>query len=78
MPGALRSLIERVGQRTSIPFLVRFADGSEYRNSDAAPAFSLIVKDERALRRAALYGHVGVLEAYFDGQIDIDGILIQQ
>ena len=54
--------MERVGANTATPFRVRFPDGAEYRNSDAAPAFTLLVRDERALRRAALYGHVGVLE----------------
>jgi cyclopropane-fatty-acyl-phospholipid synthase len=75
MPGALRSLIERAGQRTATPFRVRFPSGVEYRNQEAAPAFTITFKTERAQRRTALYGHVGMLEAYFDGDIDIDGSL---
>jgi cyclopropane-fatty-acyl-phospholipid synthase len=75
MPGGFRSLIEEVGRRVATPFRVRFPDGTEYRNGEAAPAFTLWVRTERALRRAALYGHVGVLEAYFEGEIDIDGSL---
>jgi len=67
--------MERVGANTATSFRVRFPDGGEYRNSEAAPAFTLLVRDERALRRAALYGHVGVLEAYFDGELDIEGSL---
>lgn len=77
MPGALRSLIERTGQRTATPFRVRFPSGVDYRNHDAAPAFTITFKTERAQRRTALYGHVGMLEAYFDGDIDIDGSLAQ-
>ncbi|HXJ49853.1 MAG TPA: cyclopropane-fatty-acyl-phospholipid synthase family protein [Burkholderiales bacterium] len=75
MPGAFKVLIERVGANTATPFRVRFPDGSEYRNSESPPAFILSVRHERALRRAALYGHVGVLEAYFDGELDIEGSL---
>jgi cyclopropane-fatty-acyl-phospholipid synthase len=67
--------MERVGQRTATPFRVCFPDGTEYRNAESPPAFTLSVRNERALRRAALYGHVGVLEAYFDGEIDIEGSL---
>jgi len=67
--------MERVGRRTATPFRVCFPDGTEYRNADSAPAFTLSVRNERALRRAALYGHVGVLEAYFDGELDIEGSL---
>ena len=67
--------MERVGQGTATPFRVRFPDGTEYRNAESPPAFTLLVRNERALRRAALYGHVGVLEAYFDGELDIEGSL---
>ena len=75
MPGGFRSLIEEVGRRVATPFCVRYPDGTGYRNAEAAPLFTLWVRTERALRRAALYGHVGVLEAYFDGEVDIDGSL---
>src|SRR6185503_1429498 len=75
MPGGFRSLMERVGESTATPFRVRFPDGTEYRNTESAPVFTLSVRNERALRRAALYGHVGVLEAYFDGELDIEGSL---
>jgi len=75
MPGALEALLDRVGQATDTPFRVRFVSGREYRNSDELPVFTLIFNSVRAERRAALYGHVGMLEAYFDGEIDIDGSL---
>jgi cyclopropane-fatty-acyl-phospholipid synthase len=75
MPAGFRSLMERVGSRTATPFRVRFPDTTEYRNLDGPPAFTLIFRSERALRRAGLYGHVGVLEAYFDGEVDIEGSL---
>ena len=75
MPGGNRSMIERVGERTEIPFRACFPDGTEYRNADATAAFTLLFRSERALRRAALYGHVGMLEAYFDGELDIEGSL---
>jgi cyclopropane-fatty-acyl-phospholipid synthase len=68
-------LIAEIGRRARTPFCVRFPDGGVYRNADAAPAFTLWFRSERALRRAALYGHVGVLEAYFDGELDIEGSL---
>jgi cyclopropane-fatty-acyl-phospholipid synthase len=67
--------MERVGQRTATPFRVRFPDATEYRNTEGPPAFTLSFTNERALRRAGLHGHVGVLEAYFDGEVDIEGSL---
>src|SRR5918999_2224380 len=77
MPGGFRALIEEVGRRAATPFRVRFPDGAEYRNSESPAAFTVIFRTRRALRRAALYGHVGVLEAYFDGEVDIEGSLPQ-
>ena len=75
MPGGFRAVVEAMGGRTSTPFRVRFPDGSTYRNLDAAPSFTVHFRNERGLRRAGLYGHVGVLEAYFDGDVDIEGSL---
>jgi cyclopropane-fatty-acyl-phospholipid synthase len=75
MLGALRALLDRAGKATSIPFRVRFAAGGEYCNSEQPPAFTLIFNTARAERRAALFGHFGILEAYFDGEADIEGSL---
>jgi cyclopropane-fatty-acyl-phospholipid synthase len=75
MPGALKSLMERAGELTATPFEVHFPSGARYRNASSAPAFTLTFKNQRAQRRTVLYGHVGLLEAYFDGDIDIDGSL---
>ena len=75
MPGALEALLDRAGKATSIPFRVRFTSGGEYRNSEQPPAFTLIFNTARAERRAALFGHFGILEAYFNGEAEIDGSL---
>src|SRR4030095_2864661 len=75
MPSGIRSLVERAGARTATPFRVRFPDGAEYRNSEAPPAFTLFFRSDRSLRGSTLHGPVGVLEAYFDGEVDIEGSL---
>ena len=76
----MRTLVEnalrRVGERSSVPFAVRFADGGEYRSREAeAPAFILEFKRPRAYWRIATMGHVGLLEAYFDDDLEIHGNL---
>jgi cyclopropane-fatty-acyl-phospholipid synthase len=75
----VRSLVEtvlrRVGERASVPFAVRFTDGTEYRSRDAAPAFTVVFKRPRAYWRIATMGHIGLLEAYFDDDLDIQGNL---
>jgi cyclopropane-fatty-acyl-phospholipid synthase len=76
----VRSLVEnalrRVGERSSVPFAVRYTDGGEYRSREAeAPAFTLEFKRPRAYWRIGTMGHVGLLEAYFDGDLEIHGNL---
>ena len=68
-------MLRTVGERTAIPFAVRHADGSERRPHDAVPAFTLVFHNSRAYRRIAAFGHVGLLEAYFDGDLEIEGSL---
>ncbi|MFO1283801.1 MAG: cyclopropane-fatty-acyl-phospholipid synthase family protein [Burkholderiales bacterium] len=68
-----RRLIERVARSTGVPFRVVFADGSGYRHGQADPAFTLVFRDSSAQWRAVRDGHIGFLEAYFDGGLDVDG-----
>ena len=42
---------------------------------DAAPAFAIRFRTRAAQWRTLVYKHIGLLEAYFDGEVDIDGDL---
>jgi cyclopropane-fatty-acyl-phospholipid synthase len=67
--------LRAVGEQTDIPFAVRFPDGTEMRTRDAAPAFTLAFRNSRPFWRIAAFGHVGMLEAYFDDDLDVEGSL---
>jgi cyclopropane-fatty-acyl-phospholipid synthase len=71
--GVMRMLAP-VAERSGIPFRVVLASGTVAIDS-AAPAFSFVFRTKRAQRRVALQGYVGLLEAYFDGGVDIEGDL---
>jgi cyclopropane-fatty-acyl-phospholipid synthase len=73
LSGAMRRLLTRIGQRTEIPFQVVFADGREHRSRAAPPRFTIRFRNGRGERRLLRYGHVGLLEAYFDGDVDVEG-----
>jgi cyclopropane-fatty-acyl-phospholipid synthase len=77
----MRALVEaalrKAGQRTRVPFAVRFAGGGDYRNRDEAPAFTLVFKRAAAYARIAAFGHIGLLESYFDDDLDFEGSLAQ-
>ena len=75
----MRSLIEsklaRFGERVATPFAVTFPDGGQFANQDGEPEFRIVFRNARSLMRTAAFGHIGLLEAYFDGDIDVEGSL---
>ncbi|MBV8033088.1 MAG: class I SAM-dependent methyltransferase [Betaproteobacteria bacterium] len=70
----VESALREVKERSGIPFAVRFAGGGGFP-APGDPAFTIVFKNPRAYWRIALFGHVGFLESYFDGDIDIEGSL---
>jgi cyclopropane-fatty-acyl-phospholipid synthase len=69
----VKGLIERLGSNTAICFRVTFSDGSSWQNHETEPVVHVRFKTMSAQMRALAFGHIGVLEAYFDGSLDIDG-----
>ena len=72
-----KSLIQSLGGRTEVCFRVTFADGSTWQNHDTEPFVHLHFKSAGAQWRVVAFGHVGFLEGYFNGNIDVDGDLGQ-
>jgi cyclopropane-fatty-acyl-phospholipid synthase len=75
----VKSLIDRtfhrIRSRSGIDFAVRLADGRELKLGPGRPEFTLVFRTRRAYWRMAAFGHVGLLEAYFAGEVDVDGSL---
>src|SRR6185295_3866859 len=75
----MRPLVEkalrRIAEGSTVPCGVRFADGGVFHSGQAVPAFTLVFREPRAYWRIAAFGHVGLLEAYFAGEIDVEGSL---
>ena len=70
---ALKAQLAAIGDNTETCFRIVFADGSAYQNHSTAPAFVISFTTARAERSVFWFGHVGLLESYFNGGIDIDG-----
>jgi cyclopropane-fatty-acyl-phospholipid synthase len=75
MTSSTQKFLSQAAQRTSICFSIVFADGTASQINEGEPAFTLIFHNRRAERRALLFGHVGLLESYFCGDLDIEGSL---
>jgi len=71
----LHKTLGRFGQRTPVCFRIVFADGSRYQNRERDPDVEITVHRPRAERQMLLFGHIGLLESYFQGDIDIEGDL---
>src|SRR5260221_11303656 len=71
----LKKTMEEIGAKTEVCFRVVFADGSSWQNRERAPDVTILIRNGRAAWRGLLFGHVGFLQAYFNGDIDIEGSL---
>jgi cyclopropane-fatty-acyl-phospholipid synthase len=69
------STFHAIAERSGTAFVVRYADGQEWRSSAAQPEFTLIFRTPRAYWRMAAFGYVGLLESYLDGEVDVEGSL---
>ena len=77
MRALLKTVLERAGEATEIPFVVRFPDDTEYRNHPKNPEFTLIFRTARAEWRTAVFGHIGLVDSYINGEIDVEGSLLR-
>jgi cyclopropane-fatty-acyl-phospholipid synthase len=75
MKSVVAQEIAKMGAAVPIAFEVTFADGTSYRNRDDPPCFSLRFRNRAAEWGIAAFGHVGMLEGYIDGAIDVEGDL---
>lgn len=73
MPLSIHAIVESLGAGAPCPFAVTLPDGTLHRFGSGEPAFTLHVRTEAAALAAVARGHIGLLEAYFDGEVDVDG-----
>ena len=74
----LRRTLRAVVDSTELPFRLLLPDGSAIEGGLADAAAGRVTvrfKTVGAALRTIAFGHVGVLESYFDGDVDIDGDL---
>jgi len=70
-----KQLLSDAGHRTRVHFKAVFADGSSFQNGKGKPEVILIFRNRKATVRTALFHHVGLVESYFYGDLDVEGSL---
>ena len=69
----LRRVLAEIGGATELPFRAVLPNGTTFESGAGEAAVTARIKTAGAAWRTVAFGHVGFLEAYFDGDIDIDG-----
>ena len=64
-----------MGAAVPFAFEVTFADGTTYRNRDEPARFAMRFRSRAAEWSTAAFGHVGMIESYIEGAIDVEGDL---
>jgi cyclopropane-fatty-acyl-phospholipid synthase len=65
--------LESMGAKVAVPFEIAFSDGTSYRSRDEPPRFSIHFRNRAAEWRLVAFGHIGLLDGYFNGDIDFEG-----
>jgi len=74
--GALvQSLVDSLGQRSGESFSVLTPDGTVCSTGRGESRFRVVFRNDAALLSTFLRGHIGLLDAYFDQAVDVEGDL---
>lgn len=69
------SVLAELARRAGVAFEVTLPGGARLSAGEGAPLFSLRFHTDGALAATLLRGHMGLLEAWFDGHVDLSGDL---
>lgn len=72
---SLQPIVTALGTRSPTGFAVVAPTGARYLSNGEPPAFTLVFRTERAVAATFLRGHMGLLEAYFDQELELEGDL---
>ena len=72
---SFQSVIDSLGQRSGTAFALVLPGGARYVTGAEPPAFTVVFRTERALVATFARGHLGLLEAYFDQEVELEGDL---
>ena len=69
----MAAVTEALVRRSGVAARIVFADGTQTGDVASPARFVIRFRNRRGQLRVLRYGHVGLLEAYFDGDVDVDG-----
>lgn len=69
----LQNIVDTLAERGGVPFAAELPDGTRYQGGTGDPQFTLVFRSDAALRSVFTRGHMGLLESYFEQQMDVQG-----
>ncbi|MCC7060386.1 MAG: class I SAM-dependent methyltransferase [Burkholderiaceae bacterium] len=72
---SLQGIVDSFGSRSGAAFAVVTSDGTRYATGAGEPRFTIVFRSDTALLSAFTRGHLGLLEGWFDGNIEVEGDL---
>lgn len=69
----MQSIVDSLATDARVPFAAELPDGTRYQSGIEEPVFTIVFKSDAALLSSFPRGHMGLLESYFDQQIDVQG-----
>lgn len=70
---SLRRMLDGMAARAAVAFAIRLPDGTSFTVGGERPAFTVVFRTEMALLSTIARRHMGLMEAYFDQSVDIEG-----
>ena len=71
--GLAQRIQNHLADRFVVPFSVRLPNNSSYSFGDGDPAFTISLKDQKAVSAIARFDELSFTEAYINGNLDIEG-----
>jgi len=72
---SLQAFIDTLAAGAGVAFAVELPGGARYRTGNSEPVFTVVFRTDRALMGVFARGHLGLLEAYFDQEVEVLGDL---
>jgi len=69
----LQNIVDTLATRVGVPFTAVLPDGTRYQGGPDSARFTIVFRSDAALLSVFARGHMGLLEAYFDQQVDVQG-----
>jgi cyclopropane-fatty-acyl-phospholipid synthase len=72
-PPFLQRVVDSLAAQAQTSFALRLPDGRVLNAGDGPPRFTMVLHSDAVLLAVTLRGHMGLLEAYIDQTLDVEG-----